>query len=94
MFIMLALELPMHTDIYTKAVLTVIALGLLTMACNSVVHPSTVAAERTLSTTQFIATNDGFLAIDTRTGNIWRYAAKPGPSVYVGKIAELGDPLQ
>ena len=98
----------MRTDTYTKAVLTVIAFALLLIACNHYVNPpATVSSEGPFAGVQFLG-NQGtdFLAIDTRTGDIWYYTyldasarkilSMSTPAGYnvthMGKLGKLGGP--
>jgi hypothetical protein len=83
----------MRVDVYTKVILTVIALALLAIACNSVVRPTTVSADSALSGVEFLAIGPGFMAIDTRSGDIWEYPYEPGNPTHMGKITRLGQPL-
>jgi len=83
----------MRIDLYTKAILTVIAVALLTIAGNSVVRPTSVSADGALSGVEFLAIGPGFMAIDTRSGDIWEYPYRPGTPSHMGKITHLGQPL-
>ena len=55
----------MRIDMYTKVVLTVIAVMLTFMACKSAVQPLGVAADGPLAGVQFSATIGGLVAVDT-----------------------------
>jgi hypothetical protein len=88
-------KLPMKTDTYTKAVLTIIALMLTFIACRSVVTPEkTVAADGPFAGVQFSGA-PGIYFFDNKTGDIWLYddlfATKPRVLRY--KLGKLGDPL-
>jgi len=97
----------MRIDMYTKAILTLIACALLVIAGNTLTKPtrSVAAAESDnieaqiggLTGVQFsYAANGGLLAVDTRTGDIWLYGlgGELGYSVgHLGRIDELGKPL-
>ena len=83
----------MRIDLYTKTILTVIALALTLIACKSLVQPSDVAAQGSLAGAQFIAVGRGFWAIDTRGGDIWEYPYTGGDPTHIGKISQLGKPL-
>lgn len=82
----------MKSDIYTKAVLTVIAVMLTFIACKSAVQPLGVAAEGPLAGVQFVSMLSSLLAIDTRTGELWSYGPKD-QATYSGRIVKLGEPL-
>jgi hypothetical protein len=84
----------MRIDLYTKTILTVIAAALLTIACSSIIQPTSVAAQGSLAGVQFVASGPGFFAFDTRSGEIWQY---PYPNqdyapARLGKITQLGQP--
>jgi hypothetical protein len=66
----------MRIDLYTKLVLTVIALMLVAMVCKSVVQPNSVAAEGSLAGVQSVATGPGVWAIDSRSGDVWQYPTR------------------
>jgi hypothetical protein len=98
----------MRADIYTKAILTVIAVSLVLIACNRYINPAaTVSSEGPFAGVQFLGNGGaGFLAIDTRTGDIWLYSYwsdsdvkelhksfPPGYRVtHLGKLDKLGAP--
>jgi hypothetical protein len=82
--------LRMKPDLYTKAVLTVIALLLLLIACNQYVHPATTAnAQGPFAGVQY--SNLEFF--DTRTGDLWVYEATPKELVVKihAKLSKLGE---
>ena len=88
----------MRTDLYTKMILTVIAIALLTIACNYFVKPVAVSAQGSLTGVQFFGFGTAIWAVDTHTGDIWAYAfdidsGNPKPPEHVGKIVQLGKPL-
>jgi hypothetical protein len=63
----------MKPDLYTKAVLTVIALALMLIACNQYAHPSVTArAEGPFAGVQF-SSDHGPAFFDTRTGEVSLY---------------------
>ena len=82
----------MRIDLYTKVVLTVIAVALMTIAFNSLIHPSGVAADGPLAGVQAsVAAMGGIFVFDTKTGQMWIYGdTKPE---YAGKITKVGEPL-
>jgi hypothetical protein len=64
----------MKPDLYTKAVLTVIALVLVLIACNQYVHPAaTASAQGPLANVQFSGNTGSFTLFDQRTGDVWSY---------------------
>jgi hypothetical protein len=87
----------MRIDLYTKTVLTLIALALLVMAGNSFLRPSPVSADNGIGGAHFLAAGEGVWAIDSRTGDIWQYPQYPygtGAPAHIGKISQLGQPIQ
>lgn len=88
----------MKLDPYAKVVLTVIALALVTIACNQYINPKTSAsAQGPFAGLQAGSANEAFF-FDTRTGELWVY--------YVGlnegstghfrrkfRLTRLGQPL-
>jgi len=87
----------MRIDLYTKVVLTLILLVLAVIALRPVIQPQAVVAQGNLTGVQFTYNGGGFLAIDTRTGDVWDYYAmeNPGDGTVKGhyKITKLGQPL-
>jgi hypothetical protein len=64
----------MKPDLYTKAVLTVIAFMLVMIGCRQYISPTTtVKAERAFSNLSFSANNGPYIFFDTRTGELWEY---------------------
>ena len=84
----------MRIDLYTKTVLTLIALALLVIAGNSVLRPSPVSADNGIGGAHFLAAGQGVWAIDSRTGDIWQYPFGSGAPRHVGKVSQLGQPIQ
>jgi hypothetical protein len=88
----------MKPDLYTKAVLTVIALLLALIACKPLLSPETTAsAQGALAGVQFSTFvaegNRTFAFFDSRTGEAWFYDGgdlKPNISV---RLTKLGDRL-
>jgi hypothetical protein len=64
----------MRIDLYTKTILTLIALTLAFIACKPLTQPAVVSAQSPLAGVQFTSfPNGGFLAFDTKSGDIWVY---------------------
>jgi hypothetical protein len=87
----------MKPDIYSKAVLTIIALALVLIACNQYVHPATTAsAQAQFAGVQYVVDHVFF---DTRTGEIWTYFG-PNNDAWSNKpmekarLVKLGQPLE
>jgi len=69
----------MKPDLYTKAVLTVIALMLTVIACKTVITPTTTAsAQGPFAGVQFVVDRGGFEFFDQRTGEVWEYFGSDG----------------
>jgi hypothetical protein len=72
----------MKSDLYTKAVLTVIAFMLVMIGCRDYVNPRiSVKAEGPFAGVQFSGGAGGFTIFDPRTGDIWQYYSNNGMSV-------------
>jgi hypothetical protein len=71
----------MKPDLYTKAVLTAIAIMLTVIACNQYVTPRTTveAQSSPFAGVQFAQGNDlgGFDFFDPKTEEVWEYAGSP-----------------
>ena len=86
----------MKPDLYTKAVLTVIAFMLVMIGCHQYVSPTTtVKAEGPFAEVQY---ND-FSFFDPRTGELWMYSGNgttgghPAKLVQKYRLVQLGQPL-
>ena len=89
----------MKPDLYTRIVLTVIALALVLIACNQYVHPaSTVAAQGQFAGLTFTVDRGGPVFFDTRTGEVWSYysptSMKGATLEYKVRLEKLGQPLK
>jgi hypothetical protein len=87
----------MKPDLYTKAVLAVIALMLAVIACKPLINPETTAsAQGPFAGVQFTGGVLGFSVYDTRTGDFWGYDNEREGSNYVlrlktsGRLPKLG----
>jgi hypothetical protein len=87
----------MRIDLFTKVVLTVIALLLAVIALRPIVQPQAVMAQGSLNGVQFSGAGGDLYAIDTRTGDIWVYDTEngnlEGSLTKHLKITQLGKPL-
>ncbi|MGB8260964.1 MAG: hypothetical protein WCE75_11460 [Terracidiphilus sp.] len=85
----------MKPDLYTKAVLTVIAFMLVLIGCRDYVNPpTTVKAEGPFAGVQFSTSQGEDYFFDTRTGDVWQYHEAEGQyKVFThAKLSKLGDP--
>jgi hypothetical protein len=87
----------MKPDLYTRAVLTVIALALVLIACNQYVRPATTAsAQGPFAAMQFTGDAHSFTLFDQRTGDIWTYF-QAGPDMNMilhhAKVSAPGKPV-
>jgi len=85
----------MRPDIYTKAVLTVIAIMLTLIALKPLISPAIAEAQGPLNGLQFGVINydrglDKKFFFDPRTGDIWSYLGK---EVDHQKLTRPGSPL-
>jgi hypothetical protein len=79
----------MKPDLYTKAVLTIIALALVLIACNQYVHPAITAdAQGPFAGVQY----SNVVFFDSRTGDIWSYESRENELAlkYHAKLSKLG----
>jgi hypothetical protein len=86
----------MKLDLYTKAILTVIALMLVVIACKTVIAPETTAsAQGPFAGVQFTSDTGQMFFFDTRTGEGWEYNYKGGrPEVWdKWRVTKLGQPI-
>jgi hypothetical protein len=65
---------PMRIDMYSKVVLTVIALLLGLLVCRQYVSPESVAAQGSFSGVQMAVTPLGYSFFDSRSGELWEYS--------------------
>jgi hypothetical protein len=85
----------MRIDLYTKAILTVIALCLLSIGMRLLIQPSPVLAQDG-GYVQFAVTGGGLVPniwfFDRRTGDVWMYGAMVKPTHY--RLTALGAPIE
>ena len=84
---------PMKPDLYTKVVLTVIAVMLSLIVCNQFLNPTSTAqaADAKFASMQFNGGPYSFTMFDTRTGDIWGYTDTHHWSH--AKVVEPGQPV-
>jgi len=92
----------MKPDLYTKIVLTLIALALVMIACNQYVHPATAAQAQGALRVQFAMDQGDPVFFDAQTGEIWQYypVERPrfatelsGQPKWKSRLKKLGEPL-
>ena len=83
----------MRIDLYTKSVLTVIAVLLAVIAFKQYVSPDAVAhAQGSFAGLQFTAGDGGSINFfDSRTGEIWKYFNHIPTAKY--RLTKLGQPM-
>ncbi len=85
----------MKPDLYTKAVLTVIAFMLVMIGCHQYTSPATtVKAEGPFAGVQFAKTVGTVSFFDPGTGTIWVYDEETKKVERHHKVVALGQPLQ
>jgi hypothetical protein len=87
----------MRTDLYTKAVLTVIALALALIALKPMISPAVaVQAQAPSANLQFLGGSD-VIVMDKQTGYLWVYRVSGGGGTEMlplGRFLGPGKPLQ
>lgn len=94
----------MKPDVYTKTILTIIAMMLTVIACNQYVNPAATVSAQTsqLAGVQFSINRpaDTISFFDTRTGELWNYDLRNGNMLGMNgnalgrwKLTALGQPL-
>lgn len=84
---------PMRPDIYTKAVLTVIAIMLTVIAVKPLINPTITASAQSaqFASVQFTGLGNGVSQFfDTRTGDVWLYGFYENTWQHLGKVTVLG----
>jgi len=88
----------MRTEGIRVAVLAIVAVVFALLAARPLTAPRPAAPQLSgsgplLTGVQFSASPRGFLAFDTRTGAVWSYENDGTVCMYVGRITQLGKPL-
>jgi len=84
----------MRIDLYTKVVLTIIALLLAVITVRPMLQPHTVVAQGKFTGVEFSTTAvGGFYIFDPRSGDVWGYGVQ-GEPVQHYKLTTLGEPLK
>jgi hypothetical protein len=83
----------MRIDLYTKAVLTIIAVMLAVIAANQLASPRVASAQGPFTGVQFDAKANSFF--DSRTGEVWYYDSVNGTGklAFKERLTKLGQPL-
>ena len=85
----------MKPDLYTKTVLTVIALVLAVIACRPLFNPQTTVSAQGPFAGVLFSGGGSHSFFDTRTGDLWTYSnAFDVGWQHVGRVTKLGQPLE
>jgi hypothetical protein len=84
----------MRIDLYTKAVLTIIAVMVTVIASNQLISPRVASAQVTFAGLQFTGGGGYSYFFDSRTGEIWSYSIGDGKMQAKRRVTKLGQPLQ
>jgi hypothetical protein len=79
----------MRIDVYTKTILTFIALLLATMAFKPIFQPQSAMAAGRFDSIQFSYSGGNHAFFDTRSGDVWEYGDKGNFKNHY-KVNELG----
>ena len=79
----------MRIDVYTKTILTLIALFLATIAFKPIFQPQSVMAAGSFDHIQFSYSGGNHAFFDTRSGDVWEYGDKGNFRNHY-KVNELG----
>jgi len=83
----------MRIDLYTKAVLTIIAITLSVIASNQLVSPRVAGAQGTFGGVQFSSAGGYSYFFDSRTGEIWSYSIGDGKMQAKRRLTKIGQPM-
>jgi hypothetical protein len=85
----------MRIDLYTKTILTVIALLLAVVVLRPIVQPPPASAQTPLAGVQFMPASGSFDAFNTNNGDVWLYSYADGryEARLLGRFTQLGQPL-
>jgi hypothetical protein len=83
----------MRIDLYTKTVLTVIALLLSVIALKPIFQPAPAMAQGKFTGVEFASSSGRLFFFDSRTGHIWTYFHENGSGGENFTLTELGKPL-
>lgn len=86
----------MRIDLYTKTILTLIALLLAVVALKPMIHPTATAQAQSPSANVQFMGGSTLIAMDKMTGKVWMYDMVPGgrtEMVYLGQFVGLGKEL-
>jgi hypothetical protein len=83
----------MRPDLYTKAVLTVIAIMLTVLVLKPFSNPPTTAQAQGSFSGVMFAASGAYEFFDPRTGELWVYGAPDGTLVSKFRVTRFGQPL-
>jgi hypothetical protein len=81
----------MSIDLYTKTILTIIALLLAIVALKPLVQPTPAMAQRSFKETQFSGSDGWFYLFDGTSGDAWVYDGRGRVRSHL-KFTQLGQP--
>jgi len=82
----------MRIDLYTKTILTLIALLLAVIVLKPIIQPTPALAQANVGLVQFSASQGELYFFDQKNGDIWQYR-ESGQLEGHSKLAKLGMPL-
>jgi hypothetical protein len=84
----------MRIDLYTKTILTLIAVLLAVIALKPIIQPTPALAQANTSGVQFSASSSDISFFDPKSGDVWKYYAPSPNPVNHFKLTNLGTPLE
>jgi len=83
----------MRIDLYTKSILTLIALLLAVIVLKPIIQPTPALAQANMSGVQFSASDSSVTFFDPKSGDAWRYHVPIQNQIEHFKLTKLGMPL-
>jgi hypothetical protein len=83
----------MRIDLYTKTILTLIALLLAVIVLRPIIQPTPALAQANMSVLQFSQSGGMFYFFDPRSGDVWEYNTLTSNGIKHFKLEKLGLPL-
>ena len=84
----------MRIDLYTKTILTLIALLLAVIVSKNLISPSS-SVQAQVSGVQYVGVMSGFIAIDSKSGDVWLhdFMNHGNKAEHLGKLVDITKPL-